>query len=128
MKMEAEAEGKKKLAEAKAKDIEAETAHLRALTDAKTPSDVMISWILKDKYEGIVGADVEKFKHIQTGNVTVIGGAGETGNFMLKTAEAISKFKGLKDYIPGMSGILGKLENFDSSNRQTLPTKEETKE
>ena len=80
----------------------------------------MISWILRDQYKEIAEADAKKFEHIQTGNVTVIGGSQEAGNFLLNTVKAVSEVSGVKDLLPGVSGLLGKAKKFDEKNGESF--------
>ena len=114
----ADAEGELKFAEVKRKNIEAESAHIVAMANAKAPEQAIISWILRDQYKEIAEADAKKFEHISTGNVTVIGGSQEAGNFLLNTVKAVSQVSGVKDLLPGVSGLIGKAKKFDEENNE----------
>ena len=82
---------------------------------------------MKDEYKYIAEADAKKFEHVNTGNVTVVGGPEDAGKFMLGTVEAVQKFSALSGMIPGVSGVLSKISNWDKKQQGELENKEEPK-
>ena len=125
--MLAEAEGKLKLAEVKKQEIAAETANICALKEAGISDEAIVQWTLKDEYKFIAEADAKKFEHVQTGNVTVVGGAGEAGNFMLDTVRKISEVSSVKDMIPGLPGLFAKADNWSKKHIEAGKKEDESK-
>lgn len=117
MRMEAEAAGQIAQAKAKKESIAAETANIVALKEAGMSDEAIVNWTLKEEYKLICEADAKKFEKVTTGNVTVIGGTDTASNFILDTVKAVQQFRGAADMVPGMSGLFGKLENFDEKNK-----------
>ena len=117
LRMVAEAEGQVAMAKAKKEAIAAETANIVALKESGMSDEAIVNWTLKEEYKLIAEADAKKFEKITTGNVTVIGGTDTASNFILDTVKAVQQFRGAADMVPGMSGLFGKLENFDEKNK-----------
>lgn len=122
-KLKAEAEGKLELAKVEQVLKAAETENIANLAKSGVSDVAQVSYILKEEYKLIAAEDAKKFEHINTGNVTVVGGESTVGKYLLNTVEAISKVSSLRGLVPGLDGVLGKLENFDRKN-QLKPTEE----
>ena len=123
----AEAEGELAMAKVKKESIAAETANIVALKEAGMEDTAIVQWTMKDEYKYIAEADAKKFEHVNTGNVTVVGGPEDAGKFMLGTVEAVQKFSALSGMIPGVSGVLSKISNWDKKQQGELENKEEPK-
>ena len=122
-KLRAEAEGKLELAKVEQVLKAAETENIANLAKSGVSDVAQVSYILKEEYKLIAAEDAKKFEHINTGNVTVVGGESTVGKYLLNTVEAISKVSSLRGLVPGLDGVLGKLEDFDRKN-QPKPTEE----
>ena len=124
----AEADGAKMMAEAKKVEMQAETEGIANLARADVPEAVAVSYILKDKWEGMIGAEMAKFEHINLGNVTVVGGSEKAAEFMGNIASVVQGATGLgSENVPGVMGLVGKLMNFDKKNQIQQPTEESEK-
>ena len=123
----AEAEGELAMAKVKKESIAAETANIVALKEAGMEDTAIVQWTMKDEYKYIAEADAKKFEHVNTGNVTVVGGPEDAGKFMLGTVEAVQKFSALSGMIPGVSGVLSKISNWDKKQQGELENKKEPK-
>ena len=122
----AQAEGEKALAEAQRLRVAAETAHLAALTEAGTDRDVQIAWVLRDEYTKMIGADAEKWKHINLGEVKVIGDSNMAASFMGNVMKAVESARSIG--VPGMNGVLNKLVSYDNKNQQETSEKKDEDE
>ncbi len=121
----AEAEGAKQMAEAKKIEMQAETEGIANLARADVPDSVAVSYVLKDKLEGMIGAEMAKFEHIKLGNVTVVGGPEKAAQFMGNVANIVQGIEGLgSENIPGVMGLIGKLLAFDQKNQLTEESKD----
>lgn len=116
-KLKAEAEGKMELAKVEQVLKAAETENIANLAKSGVSDVAQVSYILKEEYKLIAAEDAKKFEHINTGNVTVVGGESTVGKYLLNTVEAISKVSSLRGLVPGLDGVLGKLEDFDRKNQ-----------
>ena len=133
MKQLAEAEGKKQvlLAEAEGKRAslmaEAEQAQAIAMAPALAfdqmvkaaggNPDVVVQYMMTDKYEGIVGAQVKALEHIQLGNVNVYGDTNTGAQFMQSM---------IKNFAPMMDGFNTGLKDnvkrlFFGSSKENKP-------
>ena len=120
----AEAEGELKLAEVKAANIAAETENIANLKRAGLGDGAIVSYYLKDQYVGIAEAQSSMLEKISLGNITVVGGSNEAGNFMLDIVKKLQEVSALKGVIPGLTGALGKLEKFDQESSEDQPKPE----
>ncbi|WP_435371626.1 flotillin domain-containing protein, partial [Parabacteroides goldsteinii] len=77
MKLEAEAEGKKK-------SLLAEADGFKAMVEAAESNPaIAIQYKMVDQWKEIAGEQVKAFEHMQLGDITVFdGGQGTTGNFL----------------------------------------------
>lgn len=108
----AEAEGKRKVllaeAEGKRASLMAEAEQQQAIALAPALAfekmvqtaggnpDVVVQYMMTDKYEGIVGQQVKALEHIQLGNVNVYGDANTGAQFMQSM---------IKNFAPMMDGF-----------------------
>ena len=82
MKLEAEAEGKKKSLLAEAEGFEA------MVKAAERNPEIAIQYKMVDQWKEIASEQVKAFEHIQLGNVTVFdGGNGTTSNFLAECGQ-----------------------------------------
>ena len=118
----AEAEGEIKMAEAEKVRGQAETENIANLARAGVNDTTMVSYVLREKLEGMIGAEMAKFEHINLGNVTVVGGPEKAAQFMGNIASVVQGFNGLgSENAPGIMGIIGKLLAFDQKNQVQQP-------
>lgn len=121
----AEAEGAKQMAEAKKVEMQAETENLANLARANVGDPTMVSYVLREKLEGMIGAEMAKFEHIKLGNVTVVGGPEKAAQFMGNIANVVQGVSGLgSENVPGIMGLIGKLLDFDQKNQIKKPDNE----
>jgi flotillin len=136
----AEAEGKRKVllaeAEGKRASLMAEAEQQQAIALAPALAfekmvqtaggnpDVVVQYMMTDKYEGIVGQQVKALEHIQLGNVNVYGDANTGAQFMQSM---------IKNFAPMMDGFNVGLKDkvkslfLGSSPSTTNPPVTETK-
>ena len=117
----AEAEGELKLAEVLARRTAAETENIANLKRSGLGDAAIVQWSMKEEYKNIAGAQASMLEHLNLGNVTVLGGSGEVGSFILDLVSKVQKISAVRDMIPGMSGVIEKLEKFD--NNQQIESK-----
>lgn len=109
----AEAEGELRMAEVKKALGQAETENIANMVRAGLGEAAAISFILRDKYEGIIGAEQAKFEHINLGEVKVVGDASQASSFLTKIVDGVQKSSVLGDLIPGLTGLLAAGTKFD---------------
>ena len=114
----AEAEGELKLAEVRSANIAAETANIANLKKAGLGDGAIVQWAMREEYKNIAAAQADLVSHLNLGQVTVVGGSGEAGGFILDIVKKVQELSALKDMIPGVTGTIGKLENFDKENSE----------
>ena len=119
----AEADGELRMAEVKKALGQAETENIANMVRAGLGEAAAISFILRDKYEGIIGAEQAKFEHINLGEVKVIGDASQASSFLTKIVDGVQKSSVLGDLIPGLTGLLAAGTKFDQ--KQLNSTKPE---
>ena len=121
----AEAEGEIRMAEAEKVRGQAETENIANLARAGVNDSTMVSYGLREKLEGMIGAEMAKFEHIKLGNVTVVGGADKAAEFMGNIASVVQGANGLgSENLPGVMGMIGKLLSFDQKNQIKQPSGE----
>ena len=95
LKLEAEAEGKKKSLLAEAEGFE---AMVRA---AESNPAIAIQYKMVDQWKEIAGEQVKAFEHINLGNITVFdGGNGGTSNFLNTLVKTVAPSLGVLDKLP----------------------------
>jgi flotillin len=114
----ADAEGDLKLAEVRAANIAAETENIANLKRAGLGDGAIVQWAMREEYKNIAAAQADLVSHLNLGQVTVVGGSGEAGGFILDIVKKVQELSALKDMIPGVTGTIGKLENFDKENSE----------
>lgn len=97
----AEAEGKRASLMAEAEQQQAialapALAFEKMVQTAGGNPDVVVQYMMTDKYEGIVGQQVKALEHIQLGNVNVYGDANTGAQFMQSM---------IKNFAPMMDGF-----------------------
>jgi hypothetical protein len=113
------------MAEAEKIRMQAETENIANLARADVSDAVAVSYVLKDKFEGMIGAEMAKFEHIKLGNVTVVGGPDKAAEFMGNIASVVQGASGLgSENLPGVMGMIGKLLSFDQKNQIQQPSEE----
>jgi flotillin len=133
MKKLAEAEGEKSvlLAQAEGKRAslmaEAEQAQAVALAPALAfekmvqtaggNPDIVVQYMMTDKWQGIVGEQVKALEHIQLGNVNVYGDTNTGAQFMQSI---------VKNFAPAIdainTGLKGKIQDLFTSDKPSLPS------
>ena len=116
----AEAEGDLAKAEVQKALSAAETEDIANLVRAGLGEAGAISFILRDKYEGIIGAEQAKFQHLQLGEVKVVGDASQASKFLTQVVDGVQKSSVLGDLIPGLTGLLAKGTKFDQKQQAAL--------
>ena len=116
----AEAEGMRAMAEVKKIENQAETENIANLARAGLSDAAAISFILRDKYEGIIRGEQAKFDHLQLGEVKVIGDASQASKFLTQVVDGVQKSSVLGDLIPGLAGLLAKGTKFDQKQQADL--------
>ena len=126
MKLEAEAEGKKKSLLAEAEGFE---AMVRA---AESNPAIAIQYKMVDQWKEIAGEQVKAFEHMNLGNITVFdGGNGGTSNFLSSLVKTVAPSLGVLDKLPigeTVKGIIhpeGKEDKQETKNEE--PKKDEKK-
>ena len=117
----AEAEGELKMAEVKKALGQAETENIANMVRAGLGEAAAISFILRDKYEGIISAEQAKFEHINLGEVKVVGDASQASSFLTKVVDGVQKSSVLGDLIPGLTGLLAAGTKFDRKQISSIP-------
>lgn len=117
----AEAEGELKMAEVKKALGQAETENIANMVRSGLGEAAAISFILRDKYEGIIKAEQAKFEHINLGEVKVVGDASQASSFLTKVVDGVQKSSVLGDLIPGLTGLLAAGTKFDRKQVSGIP-------
>jgi len=117
----AEAEGELRMAEVKKALGQAETENIANMVRAGLGEAAAISFILRDKYEGIISAEQAKFEHINLGEVKVVGDASQASSFLTKIVDGVQKSSVLGDLIPGLTGLLAAGTKFDRKQVSGIP-------
>jgi flotillin len=112
----AEAEGDLKLAEVRAANIAAETENIANLKRAGLGDGAIVSWAMKEEYKNIAASEVEMISKLNLGQVSIIGGSGEAGSFLLDVVRKVKELSSVKDIVPGVTGLFNKIEQFDQKN------------
>lgn len=120
----AQAEGEEALAKVQKILESAKSESLANLANAGVAPEAQISWILKDSYAEIVEAESKRYEHLTTGDIKIIGGTDTAGKFIKDTVQAVQSSSMLSDFLPGLGGILGKLDKFDKKNQIQQPEPE----
>ena len=95
MKLEAEADGKKKSLLAEAEGFEA------MVKAAESNPAIAIQYKMVDQWKEIAGEQVKAFEHINLGNITVFdGGNGGTSNFLNTLVKTVAPSLGVLDKLP----------------------------
>jgi flotillin len=121
--MEGEAEAKKKrlLAEATGKEIAAQTENIANLKRSGLGDAAIVQWALKDEMSAIVDAQSKLVSNLNLGQITVVGSSDQAGSFILDTVKKVQELSSFKHLIPGLTGVLGKLEDYDKKNENKDP-------
>lgn len=107
MKLEAEAEGKKK-------SLMAEADGFKAMVEAaESNPQIAIQYKMVNQWKEIAGEQVKAFEHISLGNITVFdGGQNSTGNFLNNVVKTVAPALGVIDQLP-IADTLKKLKGDD---------------
>lgn len=107
MKLEAEAEGKKK-------SLMAEAEGFKAMVEAaESNPQIAIQYKMVNQWKEIAGEQVKAFEHINLGNITVFdGGQNSTGNFLNNVVKTVAPALGVIDQLP-IADTLKKLKGDD---------------
>lgn len=107
MKLEAEAEGKKK-------SLMAEADGFKAMVEAaESNPQIAIQYKMVNQWKEIAGEQVKAFEHINLGNITVFdGGQNSTGNFLNNVVKTVAPALGVIDQLP-IADTLKKLKGDD---------------
>ena len=116
----AEAEGDLAKAQVQKALSQAETEDIANLVRAGIGEAAAISFILRDKYEGIIGAEQAKFEHLKLGEIKVVGDSSQASKFLTQVVDGVQKSSVLGDLIPGLTGLLAKGTKFDQKQKAGL--------
>lgn len=122
----AEAEGDLAKAQVQKALSQAETEDIANLVRAGLGEAAAISFILRDKYEGIIRGEQAKFEHLKLGEVKVVGDASQASSFLTKVVDGVQKSSVLGDLIPGLTGLLAKGTKFDQKQTDGLTQPQNT--
>ena len=115
----AEAKNKAMIAEATAKEIAAQTENIANLKRSGLGDAAIVQWALKDEMSAIVDAQSRLVSNLNLGQITVVGSSDQAGSFILDTVKKVQELSSFKHLIPGLTGVLGKLEHFDGKSDET---------
>lgn len=115
---EAEAKKKKLLAEATGKEIAAQTENIANLKRSGLGDAAIVQWALKDEMSAIVDAQSRLVSNLNLGQITVVGSSDQAGSFILDTVKKVQELSSFKHLIPGLTGVMNKLEDFDGKEKK----------
>ena len=123
MKLEAEAEGKKKSLLGRSRRLR---GHGEKLPNAIPKSPSNTRWLTNGRKSA--SEQVKAFEHIQLGNITVFdGGNGTTSNFLQNVVSKVAPALGILDKLPIHDTYQNIVNPSSKENAQNEPEKEEFK-